>query len=311
MTKYHINKHGVPGPCKAKEGNCPLGGSDSHFSSREEAQEYADKLNEENHGFLPTTKPFEYSSIELTKMEGKQAKVEYDGKTFSGEVIATRNGGEDKGNNGLIIQSKDGQVKHIKTRRLTGLELSGEGRTPMQTGKYLTDRLDKKGIVKEPSLSPNAITGISDLETQVHNNKEFITTEEHDPVKNVQSMFDHVAGKSGKLYRYEEEGNYLETHPYNFEKTMGNHESFLEREEYFNNDYYGDDGDDLKAMYKANLNDHRELHNYTQNLAIEYGKDFEKNVATSGKYSLQDQERIQGEYRKALKDKVSKFVETY
>ena len=311
MSKFHINKHGVPAPCRAKEGNCPLGGEGEHFNTEQEAQQHVDKLNEEKYGFLPTTNPFEYSAIELAKMEGKHAEVEYDGKTFSGEVIGTYNGGKDKGNNGLIIQSKDGQVKHIKTKKLTGLKLSGSGRTPMQIGKYLTDRLDKSGVVKEPNLSPKTITGISDLETQVINNKEFITTQEHDPVKNVQSMFDHVAGKSGKLYRYEEEGNYLETYPYNFEKTMDNHERFLEREEYFNNDYYGDDGDDLKALYKANLKDHRELHDYTQRLAIEYGKDFEKNVATSGKYSLQDQERIQGEYKKALADKVSKFVETY
>ena len=26
MAKFHINKHGVPAPCKAKPGNCPLGG---------------------------------------------------------------------------------------------------------------------------------------------------------------------------------------------------------------------------------------------------------------------------------------------
>ena len=53
MTKYHINKHGVPAICKAKSGNCPLGGEENHFNSQQEAQTYADKVNEESHGLLP------------------------------------------------------------------------------------------------------------------------------------------------------------------------------------------------------------------------------------------------------------------
>ncbi|HHT97319.1 MAG TPA: hypothetical protein GXZ90_05440 [Clostridiales bacterium] len=55
MSKFHINKHGVPAPCKAKKGNCPLGGEGEHFDTPEIAQEYADKVNEESHGLLPNT----------------------------------------------------------------------------------------------------------------------------------------------------------------------------------------------------------------------------------------------------------------
>lgn len=53
MSKFHINKHGVPAPCKAKSGNCPLGGEESHFESKEEAQVQADKQNGAEHGILP------------------------------------------------------------------------------------------------------------------------------------------------------------------------------------------------------------------------------------------------------------------
>lgn len=45
MSKFHINKHGVPAPCRAKPGNCPLGGDESHFDTQEEAQIHADKVN--------------------------------------------------------------------------------------------------------------------------------------------------------------------------------------------------------------------------------------------------------------------------
>ena len=47
MAKYHVKKDGTPGICRAQEGNCPLGDSNRHFSTEFEAQEYADKLNEQ------------------------------------------------------------------------------------------------------------------------------------------------------------------------------------------------------------------------------------------------------------------------
>lgn len=54
MSKFHINKHGAPAPCKATKGNCPLGGSDTHFDTLGEAQAHADKVNEASHGLLPS-----------------------------------------------------------------------------------------------------------------------------------------------------------------------------------------------------------------------------------------------------------------
>ena len=45
---YHIKKDSTPGICRAKNGNCPYGDISEHFSSKEEAQIYADKLNEVN-----------------------------------------------------------------------------------------------------------------------------------------------------------------------------------------------------------------------------------------------------------------------
>lgn len=70
MAKFHINKHGVPAPCKAKPGNCPLGGDDTHFNSKEEAQLHADKLNEEKHGILPKVK------TSKRKKSNRQQKVD-------------------------------------------------------------------------------------------------------------------------------------------------------------------------------------------------------------------------------------------
>ena len=61
MSKFHIKKDGTPGTCNATKGNCPLGGSDSHFDSAEEAQAAAQAKLEKQFGV--TQKP----SVDLTK----------------------------------------------------------------------------------------------------------------------------------------------------------------------------------------------------------------------------------------------------
>ena len=53
MSKFHINKHGVPAPCKAKTGNCPLGGDEQHFNSQADAQTHVDKVNLDKYSMLP------------------------------------------------------------------------------------------------------------------------------------------------------------------------------------------------------------------------------------------------------------------
>ena len=52
MAKYHINKKGIPAVCKAKDGNCPLGGNEQHFGTKEDAQKFADEKNKELFGLI-------------------------------------------------------------------------------------------------------------------------------------------------------------------------------------------------------------------------------------------------------------------
>lgn len=55
MSKFHINKQGVPAPCKATKGNCPLGGDDQHFNNEKDAQAFVDNQMEKEHGLLGGT----------------------------------------------------------------------------------------------------------------------------------------------------------------------------------------------------------------------------------------------------------------
>lgn len=325
MSKFHINKHGVPAPCRAQKGNCPYGGEDSHFDTQEEAQEYANKLHSEEFGVLggvdnnehtqKYTQSFEFSSQELSDMKGKYANVDYDGKSFSGEVIGTYYDGDGSHNNGVIIQGSDGTVKHIKAHRMHKLEIVGDDtetpqRDVISEARELINTIDTRiKKVREPKLShgPGSVKSDYDLDTLIELHSQYVTTDEHDPVKNVQSMFDHVAGKSGKLYRYNDTDNpYLETHNYNFYEEIRNLEKYLEEEEYFD-EYYGY-GEEGRKDFERNVADHEELHDYTRSLAVEYGKDFEEKVVLSGKYSFEEQDEIQGEYRRALADKVRRFL---
>jgi len=52
MARYHINKDGNPGVCKAKPGNCPLGEDTPHaeFGSIDEAKAFAEIVNQAIHG---------------------------------------------------------------------------------------------------------------------------------------------------------------------------------------------------------------------------------------------------------------------
>lgn len=48
--RYHIKKDGTPGICQARVGECPLGGTDSHFDSSYEANMASQRLMEERFG---------------------------------------------------------------------------------------------------------------------------------------------------------------------------------------------------------------------------------------------------------------------
>lgn len=84
MTKFHINKHGVPAPCRAKKGNCPLGGADgneNHFDTKEEAQMYIDVSNEDLYGILPSNnEAFIYEDEESNEIEGNSYEVNFSEK---------------------------------------------------------------------------------------------------------------------------------------------------------------------------------------------------------------------------------------
>lgn len=54
LTKYHIDKNGVPAICRATKRPCPLGGSEAHFDTKEEAEEFIQEEFKKNFDLIGT-----------------------------------------------------------------------------------------------------------------------------------------------------------------------------------------------------------------------------------------------------------------
>ena len=275
MAKFHINKHGVPAPCKAKKGNCPYGGEDSHYKSQEEAQIAIDQTNEEKYGITP----------------------------------------------------------EMKARSREELE---------KEGKHLAGLIDKrKNKVEEPEfVGSKYFDAIDDIDNLYEiGGGGYITIQEHNPIVNVKRMFDHMRNK--KLERYRNEDEYpLEDFPYDFYGNLDYLEKVLEEDYFLHSKFddpdfeptqedldkpYGSDsyeaymewheeprlgGNTPSEIWKKDIQRHEQMHRYTQDLAIEYATDFENKVQY-GAYSLEEEDVIAQEYKKALADKVGKFMPDY
>lgn len=103
MAKFHINKHGVPAPCHAKDGNCPLGGvsgNENHFDNLADAEKAADKINEGKFGILSNIQPdvgpkekvnLDLSSIDASTEEGKNKVVTEVGALMARDMLIQNN----------------------------------------------------------------------------------------------------------------------------------------------------------------------------------------------------------------------------
>mgnify|MGYP001075635259 CR=1 FL=1 len=142
MSKFHINKNGVPAPCRAKEGNCPYGGSDSHYDTYEEAQKAATAKLESEHGLLATaeTKNPEYEAkIDevFTEVAKYLEKMDYDSRPDYDEFSRE-------------IEAADDLVrKYFKAK----IEAKKEGKDLDEVGKEFRGKFDTPEVDKDSFYS--------------------------------------------------------------------------------------------------------------------------------------------------------------
>jgi hypothetical protein len=150
MSKFHINKNGVPAPCHAQQGNCPLGGADQHFSTKEEAQAFADKENKQAHSLLPELnqsppkrrernlrKQLEH---EMRLFIREKVRIEFNGCTLEGGVSKVDFGTDPA----FIVRDEEKTIHRIPIRQITSLT-SLKKKNLEQVGDTLA-----KAISKEP-----------------------------------------------------------------------------------------------------------------------------------------------------------------
>lgn len=129
VKKFHINKHGVPARCHAKEGNCPLTKSE-HYNTYAEAQDAVNKMNEEKYGILPENKnrngipvvqPKRKKHDEIKNRNGIPVTQPKRKHFNSSEIKPRRTLIE---SNEFVTATTEVQLKHIENRML---EMSKEG----------------------------------------------------------------------------------------------------------------------------------------------------------------------------------------
>lgn len=165
MTKYHINKKGVPSLCRATNGNCPFGESSQHFNTREEAQEHIEKVEKEKNGILPGI------GTDNRSEEDRKVATELVNKAFSGN-FSEINGHPQKYSKDQLkdlvekmrsMRDKDGNVtEHLK-------KVESEVEEKKKNYALEVDKLKK-------NLTVNSDSGIElkELEEGIARNEEFL-----------------------------------------------------------------------------------------------------------------------------------------
>lgn len=153
--KFHINKNGVPAPCKATKGSCPLGGDESHFDNLEEAQNYADRQNEKVYGLLPGSVPQE--EIVNIENERKLLQAKYNEEEKVWEAYAEEALKLEKENvetiPGKTVEEVAFERYSLSYNRLRK-EIEELGAKYIETGdsSYMKELIDKKGVFSNAAL---------------------------------------------------------------------------------------------------------------------------------------------------------------
>lgn len=71
MSKFHIGKKGEPTVCRAKNGNCPFGGEEQHYSTKQEAQQAIENNLEIQHKTVTSTKKTSNITLSNTELVNK------------------------------------------------------------------------------------------------------------------------------------------------------------------------------------------------------------------------------------------------
>ena len=156
MSKWHNGPNG-PGICRAKAGNCPFGGEESHFDSREEAEKDFNKRKAKEYGILPEVNAKDMAEDNEGKRFGVlrgRGKIPFgDGEThFSSKGEAERALDEQFGTMMSEIDGKDNWETKVAASNSSGnsvslsnyVKMSGKG--DAHDANYIQAKLKEAGM---------------------------------------------------------------------------------------------------------------------------------------------------------------------
>ena len=129
--KWHINKHGVPAPCKAKK-NCPLGGAESHYSSKDQADKAIAEQFESQYGLLGNDKMSVKRKRDLSDLIQRISGTKSPG--FSHECYASLSVAEEMGLDRIAIIDENGLTITIST--------SEDEKTPVNVNLFVDKSIE-------------------------------------------------------------------------------------------------------------------------------------------------------------------------
>lgn len=110
MSKWHINKRGIPALCKAEKGKCPLG---EHFETENEAGNAIGKQMENEFGLLPPSRMSVERKRDIAELIKRISGTNATG--FDYECYASLSIAEEMGLNRVAITDENGLTVNIST----------------------------------------------------------------------------------------------------------------------------------------------------------------------------------------------------
>lgn len=144
MSKYHINKKGVPSLCKAEKGGCPFG---THYDTKEEASNEYDKKMSEEHGILPAASK---ASLSISERKSFSSLIERISSVksagFDYECYASLSLADDMGLDTVSILDDNGMAVTLPIGN-TSREIVGSAEYIDRSVEALSSYYKRRGII--------------------------------------------------------------------------------------------------------------------------------------------------------------------
>ena len=153
MAKYHISKSGKPAICRATK-KCPLGGAESHYASKEEAQAAIDESNEREFGLISEDKTVNVNSMSKDEQYDALDRGEHLDQFVSSDDVNIRRAVAEQGyGHDKLYNDEDTMVRLAIARQGNMLEALANDKDPVVRMEVVKHSNDRTKFASDPDES--------------------------------------------------------------------------------------------------------------------------------------------------------------